>query len=153
MAKVQFTPRKSTKYIVVHCAATKPSMDIGLREIRQWHRQQGWLDVGYHYIIRRNGHIEIGREHNVVGSHVRGYNHESLGICLAGGIDEKGKPEDNFTPEQKASLSALLWDLWKTPESIYKTAQVVGHRDLDPGKACPSFDVAAWLKADAKIDR
>ena len=29
--------RNSTKYIVIHCAATKPSMDIGAAEIRKWH--------------------------------------------------------------------------------------------------------------------
>ena len=49
-------PRSSTEYLVVHCSATKPSMDIGLREIKRWHvDDNGWRDVGYHYIIRRNG--------------------------------------------------------------------------------------------------
>ena len=45
-------PRSSTEYLVVHCSATKPSMDIGLREIKRWHvDDNGWRDVGYHYII------------------------------------------------------------------------------------------------------
>lgn len=149
MARVQFKPRTVTKYIVVHCAATKPTMDIGLREIRQWHRQQGWLDVGYHFIIRRNGQIEEGRPQDVVGSHVKGHNSESLGICMAGGIDASGKPENNFTPEQFSSLSAILFTL----REQYPAASIVGHRELDPGKACPSFDVQAWLKADAELDR
>lgn len=52
MAKVQFTPRKETNAIFVHCAATKPSQDIGVREIRQWHKEKGWLDIGYHFVIR-----------------------------------------------------------------------------------------------------
>ena len=47
--------RKKTEYLIIHCAATKPSMDIGLTEIRKWHLDRGWRDVGYHYIIRRNG--------------------------------------------------------------------------------------------------
>lgn len=149
MARVQFTPRKTTKYIVVHCAATKPTMDIGLREIRQWHRQQGWLDVGYHFIIRRDGTVEKGRDVDVVGSHVKGYNSESLGICMAGGIDAKGKPENNFTPEQFASLSGLLFTL----KEQFPEASTVGHHELDPGKACPSFNVQDWLKTDAKLDR
>lgn len=136
-------------WIVVHCAATKPTMDIGLREIRQWHRQQGWLDVGYHYIIRRNGQIEEGRPQDVVGSHVKGYNHESIGICMAGGIDASGKPENNFTPEQFAALSGLMFKL----REQFPQATIVGHYQLDSGKACPSFDVPAWLKADAKLDR
>ena len=53
MAKVQFTKRQETSQIFVHCSATKATMDIGVREIRQWHKEQGWLDVGYHFIIRR----------------------------------------------------------------------------------------------------
>lgn len=148
MARVQFQPRTRTDLIVVHCAATKADMDIGVREIRQWHRAQGWLDVGYHFVIRRDGQVEEGRPHNVVGSHAKGYNSISLGICLAGGIDAKGVPEDNFTDAQKAALHALLWRYTSGIEhdGIYRDLPVVGHRDLDSGKACPSFDVKSWLK-------
>lgn len=146
MPKVQFKVRPATDYIVVHCAATKPTMDIGVREIRQWHVQErGWLDVGYHFVIRRNGTVEDGRPHNVIGAHVEGYNSRALGICLVGGIDSKGAPEDNFTPEQMNSLSLLL----RAQKRTYPAAQIVGHRDLNAGKACPSFDVAPWVKAQA----
>lgn len=142
MAKVQFKQRPATDFIVVHCAATKASMDIGVREIRQWHVQQGWLDIGYHFVIRRNGTVENGRPHDVIGSHVKGYNSRALGICLAGGIDDNGKPENNFTPEQFASLKLLLI----AQKRQYPQAKIVGHHDLDSGKACPSFKVSEWLK-------
>lgn len=145
MPKVQFKPRTSTEYIVVHCAATKATMDIGVREIRQWHVQKGWLDIGYHFVIRRNGTVENGRPHDVVGSHVKDYNSRSLGICLAGGIDAKGNPENNFTPEQFNSLKLLLLAQKRT----YPGAKIVGHRDLNSGKACPSFDVGPWLVAES----
>jgi N-acetylmuramoyl-L-alanine amidase len=147
MARVKFVTRKTTKYIVVHCAATKPTMDIGVREIRQWHQQQGWLDVGYHFVIRRNGMLEVGRDLDAVGSHVKGHNHESIGICLAGGIDAQGTPEDNFTAEQYAALDGLIF---KIKAEHYPDAKVIGHRDLDPGKACPSFSVAKWLQDKPK---
>jgi N-acetyl-anhydromuramyl-L-alanine amidase AmpD len=143
MPKAEFKKRPVTNLIVVHCAATKPTMDIGVREIRSWHVQQGWLDVGYHFVIRRNGDVENGRPHDVVGSHVKGHNSYSLGICLVGGIDSKGKPQDNFTPEQMNSLHLLLLAQKRT----YPQAKIVGHRDLDSGKACPSFVVADWLKS------
>lgn len=148
MARVQFKPRTRTDMIVVHCAATKPSMDIGVREIRQWHRAQDWLDIGYHFVIRRDGQVEIGRPHNVVGSHAKGYNERSIGVCLVGGINDKGQPEDNFTDAQKAALHALLWRYTSgiEYEGLYADLPVVGHRDLDKGKACPSFDVQSWLK-------
>lgn len=148
MAKVQFTQRKETNYIVVHCAATRPSMDIGVREIRQWHKALGWLDVGYHYIIRRDGSIEQGRDVAVVGSHVAGHNSDSIGICLAGGVSEKDVkiPENNFTPEQFVSLENIL----RVTKRLYTKATVKGHRDFNPGKACPSFDVHKWLPEDLK---
>ncbi len=141
MARVQFNKREVTNLIVIHCAATKPSMDIGLREIRQWHVQKGWLDVGYHYIIRRDGTVETGRPHDVVGAHVKGHNSESLGICMVGGIDDAGKPQDNFTDAQWVSLLSQV----EAVTAMYPNAKIVGHRDLDAGKACPSFSVADWL--------
>lgn len=142
MPKVQFKQRPATDYIVIHCAATKASMDIGVREINQWHVQQGWLGIGYHFVIRRNGTVENGRPHDVIGSHVKNYNSRALGICLAGGIDDKGQPQNNFTPEQFASLKLLLI----ANKRQYPQAQIVGHHDLDSGKACPSFKVSDWLK-------
>lgn len=142
MPKVNFKKRPRTDFIVVHCAATKPTMDIGVREIRQWHVTKGWLDIGYHFVIRRNGTVEDGRPNDVIGSHVKDYNSRSLGICLVGGIDASGNPEANFTEAQMASLSLLL----KATKRQYPEAKIVGHRDLDSGKACPSFDVGNWLE-------
>ena len=136
--------RKTTDYIVVHCAATKPSMDIGVKDIDRWHRARGFLCVGYHKVIRRDGSIEDGRAITAAGAHVKGYNHCSVGICLAGGVKEKdGKtPENNFTDEQFTSLKKLLNEL----RTIYPNAVICGHRDMpNVHKACPSFDVKAWV--------
>lgn len=145
---------KAVRYLVVHCAATPPSRDIGVREIRAMHKQRGFADVGYHYVIRRDGRVEKGRADNVVGAHVSGFNSISLGICLVGGVDAKGKPEENFTPLQYQALEGLLITLGRS----HPSAQILGHRDLSPDangdgkitpnewlKACPCFDVRAWL--------
>lgn len=139
---MNWKPLKSVDYLVVHCAATKAGMDIGVEEIRRWHRQRGWLDVGYHKIIRRDGTIEDGRPMTAPGAHARGFNHISLGICLVGGLAADGKsPENNFTDVQMDVLRELLSDLLK----IYPEARIVGHRDLPKvNKACPSFDVREW---------
>lgn len=142
MAKVQFKPRNVTEAIFVHCSATKPSMDIGLREIRQWHKEQGWLDVGYHFIIRRDGTIEEGRPVDVVGSHVAGWNERSVGICLVGGVAENGKDfEANFTPIQMEALKLVLFQM----QSLYPKATIKAHHDVAP-KACPSFNLSHWAK-------
>lgn len=141
MPKVQFTKRKETSQIFVHCSATKPSMDIGVREIAQWHKEQGWLAIGYHFIIRRDGTVEAGRDQDAVGSHVKGYNSTSVGVCLVGGIDAKGQPEANFTPQQMSALKGLLHEL----KGTYPDAVIMAHHDVAP-KACPSFDLQRWVK-------
>lgn len=146
--------RTATELLVVHCSATRPTQDIGVKEITQWHRQRGFDTVGYHYIIRRNGEVEAGRPETAIGAHVKGHNASSIGVCLVGGVNAAGKPENNFTAHQFAALRALLRQL----RSRYPTTRVLGHRDLSPDlnndgritpdefiKACPSFDVATWL--------
>lgn len=138
-----FTPRKRTDWLVVHCAATPPTFNGGAKEIRQWHREKGWIDIGYHFVIKRDGTRETGRPIDVVGAHVENFNSTSVGICLVGGVDAKGKAEDNFTPAQYAELAELLREL----KAKYPNAQVQGHRDFpNVRKDCPSFDVRKWIK-------
>ncbi len=135
--------RRSTDYLVVHCSATPGTLDIGATEIRGWHKAKGWSDIGYHFVIRRDGKVELGRPENMVGSHVQGHNANSLGICLVGGTDAKQRPQNNFTPEQWASLQTLLMRLTQK----YRGATILGHRDFPKvAKACPCFDAIKWAQ-------
>lgn len=130
--------------IVVHCAATTPDMDVGVKEIREWHLKRGFADVGYHYVIRRDGSIEKGRPDNIAGAHVEGYNRFSLGVCLVGGCRREGGKlvtENNFTPYQMDVLAELLKQL----QGKYGQVEICGHRDLNKGKDCPSFSVKDFL--------
>lgn len=133
------------KEIYIHCSATGPDLDIGAAEIRQWHTDpkpygNGWADIGYHYVIRRDGSVEKGRDESVPGAHVLGHNKSSLGVCLVGGVDQNGKPDCNFTRSQWGSLAALMLNITQRhPQAIVR-----GHRDADSGKDCPTFDAAAW---------
>ena len=135
--------------IVVHCSATKPSMDVGVKEIRDWHvNGNGWSDIGYAYVIRRNGALELGRDldrdGNVdeeTGAHAKGFNVNSIGICLVGGTGDCGKPDANYTIEQYIALDNLIHVI-KRNNPI---TRVVGHRDLDPSKDCPCFNVKEFL--------
>lgn len=139
--------RRRTDYIVLHCSATRAVQNIGAKEIRQWHRAQGWSDIGYHYVIRRDGTVETGRAPDTsVGSHVKGHNANSVGICLVGGLNNATyAPENNFTSAQWFALKGLLAKLLKK----YPDAKILGHRDF-PGvqKACPCFAAKAWAKAN-----
>jgi len=129
--------------IVVHCSATRPDMDIGVEEIRQWHvYERNWSDIGYHVVIRRNGSVEEGRPVENIGAHARGHNNESIGICLVGGVDSNNRPDANFTLSQYMALARIVTDLKIKHPDIDK---VSGHRDYSNMKACPCFDVEALL--------
>lgn len=131
------------KYLVVHCSASQAKSNLSAKDIDRMHRQRGFLKIGYHYVIKRDGTVEAGRPETEVGAHVEGYNSVSLGICMVGGIDAKGKPEDNFTLDQYASLGKLLEELSKR----YPKAVILGHRDMpNVKKDCPCFDVKTWWK-------
>lgn len=134
------------KWLVVHCSATPASRDIGAKEIDVMHRQRGFLKIGYHYVIRRDGTVEKGRQDSEVGAHVAGYNTGSIGICLIGGVKEDGKTSEcNFTLAQYESLKKLLTDLKKA----HSEAVIQGHRDFpNVRKDCPCFDVKAWVKRE-----
>ena len=124
--------------IIVHCAFTKPSMDIDADWIRKIHvHQNGWNDIGYHFFIKRDGTLERGRLMEIAGAHCHGHNRQSVGVCLAGGMSEESKPEDNFTPEQFAQLKLLVHLLEMIFSGIKK---VSGHYDYS-SKPCPCFNV------------
>ena len=135
--------REETKYIVIHCSQTRPSQNIGAKDIDRWHRERGWLKIGYGGVIKRDGTFEQGRKDNEVQAHVKGYNHNSYGLCLVGGALEEDwkQPQDNFTAEQWDSLKRELTRLIKQ----YPDAQIVGHYMLDDKKTCPNFDVRKYL--------
>jgi N-acetyl-anhydromuramyl-L-alanine amidase AmpD len=128
------TDSRTINKIIIHVADTPESMDIGVNEIRSWHTAKGWNDVGYHYVIRRDGTIEVGRQESKIGAHCRGYNWESIGICMVG--------RNMFTDIQWDSLAKLV----KSLDGRYG-ATVHGHRDFDKHKTCPNFDVGDWYES------
>lgn len=135
---------RSIDTIIVHCSYTPPSMNIGAAEIRRWHvEERDWADIGYHYVIRRDGACEPGRPIEKNGAHAKGHNGGSIGVCLVGGMAEGDRrPDCNFTCSQWASLRLLVRELMELYD--IDVARIIGHRDVNAGKACPTFDVPAW---------
>lgn len=148
------------RFLVVHCSATPPDIDADAAMIDRWHRQKGFFKIGYHFVVKRDGTVQTGRRLDEIGAHVSGLNYCSVGICLVGGVrrdkDADGKddadgarwdlkPENNFTPQQFASLKSLLIEL----RAKFPAAEILGHRDCpNVNKACPSFDVRHWLAVE-----
>jgi N-acetylmuramoyl-L-alanine amidase len=137
--------KRTIDEIIIHCSATPEGRDYTVEDIRRDHKKQGWSDIGYHYVIYRDGSIHEGRDVDLVGAHCskNGHNQHSIGICFIGGVENKPntpyallKAKDTRTDAQKGALICLLYDLKK----LYPKAQIWGHRDFDSGKECPSFD-------------
>lgn len=121
------------RYLVVHCSASPNNREFTAADIHGWHIERGWVGIGYHAVIQRDGTIEAGRPIYWQGAHVKGYNHESLGVCLIG--------KDTFTSAQYHSLYEVLQG-WR---DRFPYADIVGHGDLDSKKSfCPGFAVRAW---------
>ncbi len=128
--------------IIIHCAATKPSMNIGADWIRELHiKQNKWKDIGYHFVILRNGAVDDGRPVEQIGAHCKGHNTGTIGICLVGGIDNSGLPQNNFTPEQFESTQLLINALVERFPTIKKLS---GHNDY-ANRPCPCFKVPEIL--------
>lgn len=122
--------------IIVHCSATPEGKDFTVSDIRRWHLDRGFSDIGYHYVIYRDGSINKGRDESKIGAHCTGHNSNSIGVCYIGGCTADGKtPKDTRTPAQKKSLLELLKELKKK----YPAASIHSHKDY-ANKACPSFD-------------
>ena len=121
--------------IIVHCTATKAGQRFTVRDVRKWHLERGFNDIGYHYLILLDGMIQEGRPIEKTGAHCKGHNQNSIGVCYVGGLDKDGNPADTRTDEQKEALLWLLKDLKRQ----YPNATVHSHRDFAK-KSCPSFD-------------
>lgn len=144
--------KRTIKEIIVHCSATPEGRHHTVEDVRQWHKANGWADVGYHYLIYLDGSIHTGRDVDKIGAHCGkdGHNTYSIGVCYIGGeegeLNEKGQivakkkngrpiDKDTRTKWQKESLIYLLKELRK----LYPKAIIAGHHDFDKSKSCPCF--------------
>jgi len=83
-----------------------------------------------------NGTLQEGRDLRRIGSHVKGHNKDSIGVCYVGGCDSKMNPKDTRNKAQKEALDAVIKYLLLR----FPNATVHGHNEFS-SKACPSFDV------------
>ena len=133
---------KKIEYIIIHCS---DSIFGDTNTIRGWHLEKGWCDIGYNFVILNgmlkktlylevlDGSIEVGRSLMANGAHARGYNHNSIGICLIGVKD--------FTAYQLHSSYNLCLNLMSQYDIPIKN--VLGHYEIENayGKTCPNLDM------------
>ena len=138
--------KKPPTNIVVHHSATKPSMDWGVAEMKELHLSKGWADVGYHWVIKRDGEMQQGRNSKYQGAHCKaeGMNKVSIGVCLIGGVSEESTPtfeipEFNHTFRQLNSLYTLVGLLGLPPSAHHD-------HDMYNKTFCPMFNVKEFFK-------
>lgn len=128
--------------IIVHCSATPEGKDFSVADIRRWHLQRGFADIGYHFVIYRDGSVNIGRPLHKSGAHCSGHNKNSIGVCYIGGCEtHTQKPKDTRTSAQKDSLVRLITEL----RQQFPNASVHGHNQF-ANKACPCFNASEEYK-------
>ena len=130
------------KFLTIHCAATPEGRHVAADQITAWGKAK-FGQTSYHWVVELDGSMHRTLRDDQKGAHVGGNNTGNIGICYVGGVDKKGNPKDTRTDAQKKSLLTLI----RTYKERYPGITIRGHRDW-PGvkKACPSFDVSAWLK-------
>ncbi|MBQ9163779.1 MAG: N-acetylmuramoyl-L-alanine amidase [Bacteroidaceae bacterium] len=153
---------KKLQYLVIHCTATPEGMEVSSAQIRRMHTDpvekggRGWKQVGYTDMIHLDGRVErlVGNNEDAnvdpweITNGAKGYNSISRHIVYVGGVKNIPKvaykdlpPKDTRTAAQKEALRRYVTDFHKRFPSV----RIIGHREVAK-KACPSFDVQAWLK-------
>lgn len=115
--------------IILHCSGTTGG---NVKIINAWHIKQGFDEIGYHYLIKRDGTIEKGRNVNKEGAHTYGHNKNSIGV----GVILAPKTQ-KLTKEQLKSLRGLFARLPKVP--------IYGHREFNKNKICPGNEAMKFI--------
>ena len=128
-------PNREVNKVFLHCSASARPAHGDVEVIRQWHKQRGWSDIGYHYFIPFEGDIQVGRNIEKTPSAQKGHNTGSIAICL------HGLTKDNFTLNQFESLQKLCKDI---NDAYGGRITFHGHCEVS-SKACPVFDYKVVL--------
>lgn len=119
--------------LIIHCSATPNGRHHTAAEIHEWHIDRGWSGIGYHWVIRVDGVLESGRPEYWIGSHARGHNINSIGVCMIG--------INSFNETQWKILANLI----REKKTQYPGIKVIGHNEVSE-KECPGFDVQKFLQ-------
>lgn len=128
MSKLQKLIPNKVLLVVLHHRAGNGNIE----SIHTQHLKNGWAGIGYHFYIRKDGTVYEGRPITYVGSHCKGNNSCSIGVCLEGDF-RKEVP----TIEQLRAVKDVYALVKKTYKNIYK---MVNHRDLLK-TSCPCVDL------------
>ncbi|MDJ0975529.1 MAG: peptidoglycan recognition family protein [Planctomycetota bacterium] len=139
-------PMNGIKRITLHHTAELPGMDTRtdlelVKGVQNFHRnERGWADIGYHWLIGRDGNVYEGRTLEAQGAHAgAGKNGNNLGISAVG----------DFTTELPSAKQLATIELFLSEQlALYEIPieELHGHRDFKPTE-CPGTSLYEWLGA------
>ena len=130
------------RLIIIHATMSYPYEDITVEKL--WVRSilEGHKGIPYHFYIRRDGTVTQHRLLTEPGTHCKGYNNKSIGICYEGGQDEHGYPTDTRTEAQRRKMHDMITNLGYCFPGIRTIGMHDAHRYLDS----PCFDAIAEFR-------
>lgn len=130
--------RSTIDMIVLHHA---DASTCSPQDVHWWHIKNGWSGFGYHYFVSKQGVIFKGRQDNIIGSHAKGYNATSIGICFEGKYNNEIMPQEQLQAGKE--LIAYL-------KEKYNITVVKRHKDLMatdcPGSLFPFEEMVGDIK-------
>lgn len=125
---------REIRRLIVHHSAS--SLGTTLEDVRGWHLERGFDDIGYHFVIEGDGALRYGRPVHLQGAHAKGANEDSIGVCLVGNNRD---PDSSWRPVQIARLHALIGAL----VTIWPGLSVAAHcQSGTTDTECPSVELA-----------
>jgi N-acetylmuramoyl-L-alanine amidase len=140
--------------VVVHHTDTYEDQWVDFDDLVQWHVvDRGWSDVGYHFLIQRNGDLQVCRPISRTGAHVlKGHNRYSIGISFCGGKIGSASNRSKYAKRSSNTFQPEQWKVFdkfmKAFYTVHPGGQAFGHFDIDPTRRSdPNFDVVAYVKS------
>ncbi|SFH73732.1 N-acetylmuramoyl-L-alanine amidase [Selenomonas ruminantium] len=122
--------RTTTDGIVLHHIGGT-NRDVSAEEVHQWHLNNGWSGIGYHFLIRKDGTIERGRPMDMLGAHCYQHNWHTIGVNVVGNFMEAVP-----TSAQMESAAELLAALCRFYGINPDREHIKGHREYN-STDCP----------------
>jgi len=133
----RFHVSRSIDKIIIHHSASPITTTV--EHIEKWHvKENGWNDIGYHFVITYDGVIHECRPLSKIGAHTKGKNRSSIGICIVGNTSVES-PSTIQIENLKLLLSALRHDFQLEPENIF------GHKEFGSTE-CPGSFLMGYIE-------
>lgn len=141
-------PRLNLTHIILHHTAAE---EKDAEQIRRYHLSKGWQDIGYDFMIERDGHTAAGRSLSIQGAHagVLYYNQHAIGVAVIGNLSKR-----DIFPQQLASLIELLHELRKNYNIPLQN--ILLHKEIKntecPGAQFPKKQIIKILEEKQETD-